>query len=323
MSRKNEIDTNSMAVFTGNANPALAHEITRHLHLPMGRAHVDRFSDGEVNVEIMENVRGRDVFIVQPTCPPANDNLMELLMMTDACRRASAKRVTAVVPYFGYGRQDRRPRATRVAIAAKLVANMIASAGVDRLLTVDLHADQIQGFFDIPVDNVYASPVLLGDAWRHKQDDMIVVSPDVGGVVRARAMAKRLDDADLAIIDKRRPRPNESKVMNIIGEVEGKSCVLIDDMVDTAGTLCQAAQALKDEGASRVVAYITHAVLSGAAIERIGKSVLDEIVVTDTIPLSEAGRGCARIRQLSVAGLLAETIRRISDEESVSSLYVD
>jgi ribose-phosphate pyrophosphokinase len=323
MSRKNEFDSSSMAVFTGNANPALAHEITRHLHLPMGRAHVDRFSDGEVNAEIMENVRGRDVFIVQPTCPPANDNLMELLMMTDACRRASAKRVTAVVPYFGYGRQDRRPRATRVAIAAKLVANMIASAGVDRLLTVDLHADQIQGFFDIPVDNVYASPVLLGDAWRHKHDNMIVVSPDVGGVVRARAMAKRLDDAELAIIDKRRPRPNESKVMNIIGEVEGKTCVLIDDMVDTAGTLCQAAQALKDEGAVRVVAYITHAVLSGAAIERIGKSVLDEIVVTDTIPLSQAGQACTRIRQLSVAGLLAETIRRISDEESVSSLYVD
>jgi ribose-phosphate pyrophosphokinase len=323
MSRKNEFDSSSMAVFTGNANPALAHEITRHLHLPMGRAHVDRFSDGEVNAEIMENVRGRDVFIVQPTCPPANDNLMELLMMTDACRRASAKRVTAVVPYFGYGRQDRRPRATRVAIAAKLVANMIASAGVDRLLTVDLHADQIQGFFDIPVDNVYASPVLLGDAWRHKHDNMIVVSPDVGGVVRARAMAKRLDDAELAIIDKRRPRPNESKVMNIIGEVEGKTCVLIDDMVDTAGTLCQAAQALKDEGAVRVVAYITHAVLSGAAIERIGKSVLDEIVVTDTIPLSQAGQACTRIRQLSVAGLLAETIRRINDEESVSSLYVD
>ena len=323
MSRKNEFDSSSMAVFTGNANPALAHEITRHLHLPMGRAHVDRFSDGEVNAEIMENVRGRDVFIVQPTCPPANDNLMELLMMTDACRRASAKRVTAVVPYFGYGRQDRRPRATRVAIAAKLVANMIASAGVDRLLTVDLHADQIQGFFDIPFDNVYASPVLLGDAWRHKHDNMIVVSPDVGGVVRARAMAKRLDDAELAIIDKRRPRPNESKVMNIIGEVEGKTCVLIDDMVDTAGTLCQAAQALKDEGAVRVVAYITHAVLSGAAIERIGKSVLDEIVVTDTIPLSQAGQACTRIRQLSVAGLLAETIRRISDEESVSSLYVD
>jgi len=301
----------------------LALEITRHLHLPMGRAHVGRFSDGEVNAELMENVRGRDVFIVQPTCPPANDNLMELLMMTDACKRASAKRVTAVVPYFGYARQDRRPRATRVAIGAKLVANMIASAGVDRLLTVDLHADQIQGFFDIPVDNVYASPVLLGDAWRQKYDNMVVVSPDVGGVVRARALAKRLDDADLAIIDKRRPRPNESKVMNIIGEVDGRTCVLIDDMVDTAGTLCQAAQALKDEGAVKVFAYITHAVLSGAAIERISKSVLDELVVTDTIPLTDLGRACTRIRQLSVAGLLAETIRRISDEESVSSLYVD
>lgn len=301
----------------------LALEITRHLHLPMGRAHVGRFSDGEVNAELMENVRGRDVFIVQPTCPPANDNLMELLMMTDACKRASAKRVTAVVPYFGYARQDRRPRATRVAIGAKLVANMIASAGVDRLLTVDLHADQIQGFFDIPVDNVYASPVLLGDAWRQKYDNMVVVSPDVGGVVRARALAKRLDDADLAIIDKRRPRPNESKVMNIIGEVDGRTCVLIDDMVDTAGTLCQAAQALKDEGAVKVFVYMTHAVLSGAAIERISKSVLDELVVTDTIPLTDLGRACTRIRQLSVAGLLAETIRRISDEESVSSLYVD
>jgi ribose-phosphate pyrophosphokinase len=248
---------------------------------------------------------------------------MELLMMTDACRRASAQRITAVVPYFGYARQDRRPRAMRVAIGAKLVANMIASAGVDRLLTVDLHADQIQGFFDIPVDNVYASPVLLGDAWKKKDENIVVVSPDVGGVIRARALAKRLDDADLAIIDKRRPRPNESKVMNIIGEVEGKSCVLIDDMVDTAGTLCQAAQALKDEGALRVVAYITHAVLSGSAIERISASVLDELVVTDTIPLSEAGQACSRIRQLSVAGLLAETIRRISDDESVSSLYVD
>jgi len=310
-------------LFTGNANPVLAQEITRHLRVPMGRSHVGRFSDGEVNVELMENVRGRDVFIVQPTCPPANDNLMELLMMTDALRRASAKRITAVVPYFGYARQDRRPRATRVAIAAKLVANMIARAGVDRLLTVDLHADQIQGFFDIPVDNVYASPVLLGDAWKQKDEKMIVVSPDVGGVVRARALAKRLDDAELAIIDKRRPRPNESKVMNIIGEVEGKSCMLVDDMVDTAGTLCQAAQALKGEGATRVVAYITHAVLSGAAIERISKSVLDELVVTDTIPLSDAGKACTRIRQLSVAGLLAETIRRISDEESVSSLYVD
>jgi ribose-phosphate pyrophosphokinase len=318
-----ELDAPSVSVFAGNANPLLAEGIARHLHVPLGRAYVGRFSDGEVNVELMENVRGRDVFIVQPTCPPTNDNLMELLLMTDACRRASAKRITAVVPYFGYARQDRRPRATRVPIAAKLVANMIASAGVDRLLTVDVHADQIQGFFDIPVDNVYASPVLLGDAWKQKDENMIVVSPDVGGVVRARALAKRLDDAELAIIDKRRPRPNESKVMNIIGEVEGKSCVLIDDMVDTAGTLCQAAQALKDEGAVRVVAYITHAVLSGAAIERISKSVLDELVVTDTIPLSDEGRACSRIRQLSVAGLLAETIRRISDDDSVSSLYVD
>ena len=323
MSQSNEFNSLAIAVFTGKSNPALAQEITRHLHVPLGRAHVGRFSDGEVNVELMENVRGRDVFIVQSTCPPANDHLMELLMMTDACKRASAERITAVVPYFGYARQDRRPRATRVAIAAKLVANMIASAGVDRLLTVDLHADQIQGFFDIPVDNVYASPVLLGDAWKRKNENMIVVSPDVGGVVRARALAKRLDDAELAIIDKRRPRANESKVMNIIGEVEGKNCMLVDDMVDTAGTLCQAAQALKDEGATNVVAYITHAVLSGAAIERISKSVLDEVVVTDTIPLSDAGRECNKIRQLSVSGLLAETIRRISDEESVSSLYVD
>ena len=318
-----EFESPSISVFAGNANPLLAEGIARHLRAPLGRAYVGRFSDGEVNVELMENVRGRDVFIVQSTCPPTNDNLMELLLMTDACRRASAKRITAVVPYFGYARQDRRPRATRVAIAAKLVANMIASAGVDRLLTVDLHADQIQGFFDIPVDNVYASPVLLGDAWKQKHQNMIVVSPDVGGVVRARALAKRLDDAELAIIDKRRPRPNESKVMNIIGEVEGKSCVLIDDMVDTAGTLCQAAQALKDEGAIRVVAYITHPVLSGAAIERISKSVLDELVVTDTIPLSDEARACKRIRQLTVSGLLAETIRRISDDDSVSSLYVD
>jgi ribose-phosphate pyrophosphokinase len=323
MARSNEFDSSAISVFTGNAHPTLARDITTHLHMPLGRAHVSRFSDGEVNAELMENVRGRDVFIVQPTCPPANDNLMELLMMTDACKRASAKRVTAVIPYFGYARQDRRPRAMRVAIAAKLVANMITTAGVDRLLTVDLHADQIQGFFDIPVDNVYASPVLLGDAWKHKDAQMTVVSPDVGGVVRARALAKRLDDAELAIIDKRRPRPNESKVMNIIGEVEGKSCMLVDDMVDTAGTLCHAAQALKDGWAVRVVAYITHAVLSGAAIERISKSVLDELVVTDTIPLSDAAKACTRIRQLSVAGLLAETIRRISDEESVSSLYID
>src|SRR6204780_3096523 len=282
-----EFESPSISVFAGNANPLLAEGIARHLHAPLGRAYVGRFSDGEVNVELMENVRGRDVFIVQPTCPPTNDNLMELLLMTDACRRASAKRITAVVPYFGYARQDRRPRATRVAIAAKLVANMIASAGVDRLLTVDLHADQIQGFFDIPVDNVYASPVLLGDAWKQKHQNMIVVSPDVGGVVRARALAKRLDDAELAIIDKRRPRPNESKGMNIIGE-----------------------------GGIRVVPYITPPVLSGAAIERISKSVLDELVVTDTIPLSDEARACKRIRQLTVSGLLAETIRRISAEDS-------
>jgi ribose-phosphate pyrophosphokinase len=312
-----------MALFTGNANPALAHDIARHLKVPVGRAAVGRFSDGEVNVEIMENIRGREVFVVQPTSPPANDHLMELLVMVDACRRASAARVTAVVPYFGYARQDRRPRATRSAITAKLVADMLVTAGVNRLLTLDLHSDQIQGFFDIPVDNVYGSPVLLGDVWRQAYPDLIVVSPDVGGVVRARALAKQLDDADLAIIDKRRPRPNESKVMNIIGEVSGKTCVLIDDMVDTAGTLCLAAQALKDEGAQRVVAYITHAVLSGSAVERIGKSALDELVVTDTIPLSPAARQCGRIRQLSVAALLAETIRRMRDEESVSSLYVD
>src|SRR6202041_2307550 len=278
MSQTNEFGSLSIALFTGHANARLAPEITRHLPVPLGPFDVDRFSDGEVSVELRENVRGRDVFILQPTNPPA-ENLMELLMMTDACRRASAKRITAVAPYFGYGRQDRRPRATRVAITAKLVANMIASAGVDRLLTVDLHADQIQGFFDIPVDNVYASPVLLGDAWKQKYKDMGVVSPDVGGVVRARALAKRLDDAELAIIDKHRPRPNEAKVMNSMGEVEGRTCVLIDDMVDTAGTLCQAAQALKDEGALKVVAYITHPVLSGAAIERISKSVLDELVV--------------------------------------------
>jgi ribose-phosphate pyrophosphokinase len=317
------VDSETLALFTGNANPALAHDIARHLRLPVSRAAVGRFSDGEVNIELMENVRGRDVFIVQPTSPPANDHLMELLVMVDACRRASAQRITAVVPYFGYARQDRRPRATRSAITAKLVADMISNAGVHRLLTLDLHSEQIQGFFAIPVDNVYGSPVLLGDVWRQGYPNLIVVSPDVGGVVRARAIAKRLDDADLAIIDKRRPRPNESKIMNIIGEVDGKTCVLIDDMVDTAGTLCVAAQALKDEGALKVVAYITHAVLSGGAVERIATSALDELVVTDTIPLSEAAKECPRIRQLSVASLLAETIRRIRDEESVSSLYID
>ncbi len=317
------MDRSSMAVFTGNANPALAADIARHLNMPLGRAAVGKFSDGEISAELMDNVRGRDVFIVQSTCAPTNDHLMELLIMVDACRRASAGRITAVMPYFGYSRQDRRPRAQRSAITAKLVANMIMRAGVDRLLTVDLHADQIQGFFDIPVDNVYSSPVLLGDVWKQRYDNLVVVSPDVGGVVRARALAKRLDDADLAIIDKRRPRANVSEVMNIIGEVQGKDCVLIDDLVDTAGTLCHAATALKKEGAKRVVAYITHPVLSGPAVERINKSDLDELVVTDTIPLSVEGKACTRIRQLSVAGLLAETMRRIRDEESVSSLYVD
>jgi len=321
--RADTVDSQTLALFSGNANPALAHDIARHLMVPLGRATVGRFSDGEVNIEINENVRSRDVFIVQPTCPPVNDHLMELLVMADACRRASANSITAVVPYFGYSRQDRRPRATRSAISAKLVANMIASTGIERVLTVDLHADQIQGFFDIPVDNVYASPVLLGDAWRQRHENVVVVSPDVGGVVRARALAKRLDDVELAIIDKRRPRPNESKVMNIIGAVAGKTCILIDDMVDTAGTLCLAAQALKDEGAVRVVAYITHAILSGKAVERISTSALDQLVVTDTIPLSAEAKACSRIRQLTVAGLLGETIRRIRDEESVSSLYVD
>jgi ribose-phosphate pyrophosphokinase len=317
------MESSELALFTGNANPALAHDIARHLRLPVGRASVGRFSDGEVNIEIMENVRGRDVFIVQPTGPPANDHLMELLVMVDACRRASAAHITAVVPYFGYARQDRRPRATRSAITAKLVADMIGQVGVHRLLTLDLHSDQIQGFFAIPVDNVYASPVLLGDVWKQSYANLIVVSPDVGGVVRARAIAKRLDDADLAIIDKRRPRPNESKVMNIIGEVEGRTCVLIDDMVDTAGTMCLAAQALKDEGALKVVAYATHAVLSGGAVGRITKSALDELVVTDSLLLSQEARDCGRIRQLSVSSLLAETIRRIRDDDSVSSLYID
>ncbi|MGI9245695.1 MAG: ribose-phosphate diphosphokinase [Steroidobacteraceae bacterium] len=317
------MDGPMMAVFTGNANPQLAQDIARYLQVPLGRAHVGRFSDGVVTVELMENVRGRVVFVVQSTCPPANDHLMELLVMVDACRRASAQRITAVIPYFGYARQDRRPRATRVAITAKVVANMLAGVGVHRVLTVDLHADQIQGFFDIPVDNVYSSPVLLGEVWRQKYPNLVVVSPDVGGVVRARAIAKRLDDADLAIIDKRRPRANVSEVMNIIGEVEGKSCVLVDDMVDTAGTLCQAAKALKDHGAKSVAAYITHPVLSGPSVDRIEASALDELVVTDTIPLRDNARACPKIRQLSVAGLLAETMRRIRDEESVSSLYLD
>jgi ribose-phosphate pyrophosphokinase len=312
-----------MAVFSGNAHPQLALDIARYLRIPLARAHVGRFSDGEINVEILENIRGRETFIVQPTCPPSAENLMELLVMVDAARRASAAQITAVIPYFGFARQDRRPRSSRVPITAKLVAKLIGTAGVDRVLTVDLHADQIQGFFDIAVDNVYASPILLGDVWKQKYKSMVVVSPDVGGVVRARALAKRLGDADLVIIDKRRARANQSEVMNIIGEVKGKNCVMIDDMVDTAGTLCHAAAALKDHGAASVDAYITHPVLSGPAVSRITESDLDEMVVTDTIPLNEEARACPKIRQLSTAELLAETMRRITTDESVSSLYLD
>ncbi len=313
----------SMMVFSGNAHPELSAEIADYLSIPLGKAVVGQFSDGEVLIEIQENVRGRDVFVVQPTSEPTNDNLMELLVMIDGLRWASAQRITAVIPYFGYARQDRRPRSARVPITARLVAKMIGAAGADRVLTMDLHADQIQGFFDIPVDNVYASPILLGDIWRQKYDDLVVVSPDVGGVVRARAIAKRLDDAELAIIDKRRPKANVAQVMNIIGEVEGRSCVVVDDLVDTAGTLCKAASALKDAGASKVVAYCTHAVLSGPAIENIAASQLDELVVSSTIPLRQDALECNKIRQLSIAGLLAETIRRVSNEESVSSLFVD
>jgi len=313
----------NMTVFSGNANPKLANDIVERLQIPLGKAVVGRFSDGEIQVEIMENVRGRDVFIVQPTCAPTNENLMELMVMVDAVRRSSAARITAVMPYFGYARQDRRPRSARVPITAKVCADMIATAGTDRVLTVDLHADQIQGFFNVPVDNVYASPVLLGDVWRQKYPNLMVVSPDVGGVVRARALAKRLDDADLAIIDKRRPKANVAKVMNIIGDVEGRTCILVDDLVDTAGTLGQAAGALKEHGASKVMAYCTHPVLSGPAVENITNSQLDELVVTDTIPLSDEAFACGRIRQLSVAEMLAETMRRISDEESVSSMYID
>lgn len=313
-------------VFMGNANPALARDVAGYLKLPIGKASVGKFSDGEIAVEIEENVRGRDVFVVQSTCSPTNDNLMELLMMIDALRRASAGRITAVVPYFGYARQDRRPRSARVPISAKVAASMLGAVGTDRVLTVDLHADQIQGFFDMPVDNVYASPILLGDIWRQKTrgDNLIVVSPDVGGVVRARALAKRLDEAELAIIDKRRPKANEAKIMNIIGDVRGKSCLIVDDLVDTAGTLCQAADALKKQGAVKVRAYVTHAVLSGNAVANIQGSVgLDELVVSDTIPLSPDAAACGKIRQLHIAALLAETIRRVSAEESVSTLYVD
>jgi ribose-phosphate pyrophosphokinase len=312
----------SLMVFTGNANPKLAQDVVRHLNLRIGRATVGRFSDGEVMVEILENVRGKDVFVLQSTCMPTNDTLMELLVLVDALKRASAARITAAMPYFGYARQDRRPRSVRVPITAKVVANMLTSVGIDRLLTMDLHSDQIQGFFDIPVDNIYSMPILLGDLWKNGFKNLVVVSPDVGGVVRARQMAKRLE-CDLAIIDKRRPKANVAKVMNIIGEVDGRTCVIMDDMVDTANTLCEAAHALKEQGAERVLAYCTHPVLSGKAVERIENSALDKLVVTDTIPLREDARACERIEQLSVASLLAETVLRISNEDSVSSLFME
>jgi len=308
-------------VFSGNANPELARKVVESLHIPLGDATVDRFSDGEIMVEINENVRGADIFVLQSTCAPTNDNLMELVFMIDALRRSSADRITAVVPYFGYSRQDRRVRSARVPISARVAADLITSVGVDRVLTVDLHAEQIQGFFEVPVDNVYGSPVLLDDIERQRYENLMVVSPDIGGVVRARAVAKQLDDADLAIIDKRRPAANVAQVMHIIGEVKDRTCILVDDMVDTAGTLCKAAQALKDHGAKKVVAYCTHPVLSGKAIENIEQSQLDELIVTDTIPLSEAARNCTRIRQLTIANMLAEAMRRVSNEESISAMF--
>lgn len=312
----------NLMVFAGNATPDLATDVCKQLGLSLGKASVTKFSDGEVMVEINENVRGKDVFVLQSTCAPTNDNLMELILMVDALKRASAGRITAAIPYFGYARQDRRPRSARVAISAKVVANMLEQAGVGRVLIMDLHADQIQGFFDIPVDNIYASKILLGDLVKKNYDDLMVVSPDIGGVVRARALAKRLN-CDLAIIDKRRPKANVSEVMNIIGEVEGRNCVIMNDMVDTAGTLTKAAEALKERGAKKVLAYCTHAVLSGPAIERIVNSQIDEVVVTDTIPLSDAAKACSKIRQLSCAALLAETFRRITKGDSVMSLFVE
>jgi ribose-phosphate pyrophosphokinase len=311
-----------MRIFTGNANPKLAEAVCRHLNISLGRCVVGRFSDGEVMIELLENVRGRDVFILQSTCAPTNDNLMEVLVMVDALKRASAARITAAIPYFGYARQDRRPRSARVPISAKVVADMLMTAGINRVMVMDLHADQIQGFFNIPVDNIYATPILLGDLWKQNYEDLLVVSPDVGGVVRARAIAKRLD-SDLAIIDKRRPKANVAEVMNIIGDVEGRTCVIMDDIVDTANTLCKAATALKEHGAKKVVAYCTHPVLSGGAVNRIATSDMDEIVVTDTIPLSPDAQACSKIRALSCAQLLAETMTRISNEESVSSLFID
>ncbi len=307
-------------LFSGNANPALGQEIAAHLGIELGKAKVGRFSDGEVDVELLQNVRARDIFVVQSTCHPTNENLMELLIMVDALKRASARRITAVMPYFGYARQDRRPRSTRVPISAKVVANLLETVGIERVLTMDLHADQIQGFFDIPVDNIYASPVLLTDLKNKNYPELVVVSPDVGGVVRARALAKQLG-CDLAIIDKRRPKANVSEVMHVIGEIEGRNCVIMDDMIDTAGTLVKAAEVLKERGAGRVYAYCTHPVFSGPAIERIAGSQLDEVVITNTIPLTDSAKACGKIRQLSVAFLFAETIRRISDGESVTSLF--
>jgi len=315
--------SSKMMVFTGNANPDLARGVASRLYLELGDAKVSKFSDGEITVELNENVRGKDVFVLQSTCQPTNDNLMELLLIIDALRRASAARITAVVPYFGYARQDRRVRSSRVPISAKVVADMMVAVGVDRVLTVDLHAEQIQGFFTCPVDNVYASPILNSDIANSQYENLIVVSPDIGGVVRARAIAKQLDDADLAIIDKRRPKANEAQVMNLIGEVGGRACILVDDMVDTAGTLCAATSALKARGAVKVVAYCTHAVLSGKAIDNINGSELDELVVTDTIPLSPEAKATGRIRQLTIADLLAESIRRVSNEESISALFDD
>lgn len=310
-----------MAVFSGSANPQLAQTVAGNLHIPLGKADINRFSDGEIAVEIKENVRGKDVFILQPTCAPTNDNLMEIILLADALRRSSAGRITAVIPYFGYARQDRRPRSARVPISAKVVADMLSIAGIDRVMMVDLHSDQIQGFFDVPVDNLYGTPVLLRDLKQQNYENLMVVSPDVGGVIRARAMAKLLGEADLAIIDKRRARANESQVMHIIGDVSGRDCVIVDDIVDTAGTLCKAAQALKDNGARRVVGYITHPVLSGKAIETIKNSALDELVVTDTIPLSEAAMACGNIRQVSIAAMIAESLRRINNEESISAMF--
>ena len=310
-----------MAVFSGSANPQLAQTVAGNLHIPLGKADINRFSDGEIAVEIKENVRGKDVFILQPTCAPTNDNLMEIVLLADALRRSSAGRITAVIPYFGYARQDRRPRSARVPISAKVVADMLSIAGIDRVMMVDLHSDQIQGFFDVPVDNLYGTPVLLRDLKQQNYENLMVVSPDVGGVVRARAMAKLLGEADLAIIDKRRARANESQVMHIIGDVSGRDCVIVDDIVDTAGTLCKAAQALKDNGARRVVGYITHPVLSGKAIETIKNSALDELVVTDTIPLSETAMACGNIRQVSIAAMIAESLRRINNEESISAMF--